>query len=106
MVGGALASNYYYGSPYYGPGYYDDSYAYMTTTLRLPSRPRRVAMRRIARSAIAPMIRHREPISALTASGIRARSFRHIAKAAGGGAFVCFVAASSAIRGPAHMSAI
>jgi BA14K-like protein len=28
VVGGALASNYYYGSPYYGPGYYDDSYAY------------------------------------------------------------------------------
>jgi hypothetical protein len=29
VIGGALASNYYDGSPdYYGPGYYDDSYAY------------------------------------------------------------------------------
>jgi hypothetical protein len=28
VVGGALASNYYYGGPYYGPGYSDDSYAY------------------------------------------------------------------------------
>ena len=74
VVGGALASSYgYYGGPgYYAPGYYDDGYyddgAVAVEPLPVATTPD------TARSATNPTIRLREPISAMTVSGIPARN--------------------------------
>ncbi len=66
LVGGAIASQ-----GYYGPGYYD---AMTTARLRLPPRPPATMGSRTACRPTVPTIRNREPISAMMATGTPARN--------------------------------